>query len=75
MLRLIGESASAVRRGLPSDHPAVRDPWLPGLLEAYEQAEREITDRFLTTPPVPVDPPVGRADFAPGQRGDRQPGL
>ncbi len=62
-LRLTAEAASAVRWALPPDHPAVRDPWLPGLLEAYQQAEREITERFLITAPLPVDPVADRLAF------------
>jgi hypothetical protein len=66
MLRLIADAASAVRWGLPSDHPAARDPWLPGLLEAYQQAEHQITDRFLTNPPGPVSQAARRAVLANG---------
>jgi hypothetical protein len=63
MLRLIGDAASAVRWGLPGDHRAVRDPWLPGLLEVYQQASREITERFLTAPVTAPRPAADRSVF------------
>jgi len=59
----IGEAASAVRWGLPSDHPAAADPWLPGLLEGYRRAMRDIENRFISIPVIPEGPPVDRAQF------------
>lgn len=69
MLRLIGEAAAAVRWCLPSDHPAVRDPWLPGLLEVYQQASREISGRFLTILVPSPAPATDRAHFEAGIDG------
>jgi hypothetical protein len=63
MLRLTGEAASAVRWGLPSAHPAVSDPWLPGVLETYQQAAREITGRFLTVEPATPGPAADEPVF------------
>jgi len=63
MFWFIGEAASAVRWGLPSDHPAAADPWLPGLLEGYRRAMRDIENGFISIPVIPEGPPVDRAQF------------
>jgi hypothetical protein len=61
--RIIGTAASAVCWGLPASHPVAGDPWLPGLLEGYRQAMRDIETRFITVPVTALDGPAERARF------------
>jgi hypothetical protein len=63
MFGFIGQSASAVRWGLPDGNRVAADPWLAGLLEGYQRSVREVGERFMTTPRVPPDPPAERDRF------------
>lgn len=53
-----GAAAAALRWGLPTGHPASRDPWLPGLIRGYDDAVTQISGHFLGSqlpdPPSPV---------------------
>ncbi|MBO0730583.1 MAG: two pore domain potassium channel family protein [Acidimicrobiaceae bacterium] len=51
----VGATAAALRWGLPEGHPVAADPWLPALIEGYEDMARHLEDRFL--PDAPEAPP------------------
>jgi hypothetical protein len=54
---VIGAAAAAVRWGLPDDHPAVSDAWLPALIDGFEDVLEQMAHRFLpTAPPERADP-------------------
>jgi len=66
-----GSAAAALRWGLPSGHPAGRDPWLPGLIAGYEHTISQVSGQFLPaglpSAPDPVAPDVfARADQGQG---------
>jgi hypothetical protein len=42
----VGDVIAALRWGLPEDHPAALDPWLPTLVEDYLAITRHVCDRF-----------------------------
>lgn len=67
----IGEVASAVRWGLPSGHPASKDPWLPGLLAGYRQAMSDIESRFIWEPPPALETGVDHETFILDRRQHR----
>jgi hypothetical protein len=53
----IGASAAALRWGLPDGHEASTDPWLPALLDGFDDVRRRVTRRFLAgTPEPPMEP-------------------
>lgn len=75
MLASVGDKASAVRWGLPAGHPAVSDPWLLALLEAYRRSVLEIQGRFLRgakapAPAAPVPLELFLRDRQAGQAAD-----
>jgi hypothetical protein len=45
----VGATAATLRWGLPTDHPATRNPWLPGLLHGYQQVTDQVRERFVGT--------------------------
>lgn len=47
----VGAVAGTLRWGLPPEHVAARDPWLPGLLRGYDDVLDEVGARFVTTSP------------------------
>lgn len=57
-LRMIGGVASALRWGLPKDHPASQTPWLPALITGFDMVIAFLDERFLSEhlgePPDPV---------------------
>jgi hypothetical protein len=71
MFWTIGTAASAVRWGLPPGHPAADDPWLPGLLEGYRRAMRDIENRFITVPVRAAEGPADGARFTADRAGGR----
>lgn len=72
MFALTGETAAAVRWGLPAGHPAARDPWLLALLEAYRRSVLEIRKRFLRGARTPgALTPVPLEQFLPDWRARR----
>jgi hypothetical protein len=53
----VGSAAASLRWGLPTGHPATREPWLPGLLTGYDEVLQQIGAHFLPTGlPQPPDP-------------------
>lgn len=72
MFALTGETAAAVRWGLPAGHPASRDPWLLALLEAYRRSVLEIRKRFLRGARMPAAlTPVPLEQFLPDWQARR----
>lgn len=76
IFRSVGEIIAALRWGLPKDHPASRDPWLPTLVEDYIAITRHITERFPVRMEGESVAAVSYEDFArefpdPSHRCDR----
>ncbi|HEV3402034.1 MAG TPA: hypothetical protein VG078_09470 [Acidimicrobiales bacterium] len=62
VFHMIGGVIAALRWGLPTDHPATRDPWLPSLATGYTDVMREVEHHFVPG----VDP--GNQDPVPFER-------
>jgi len=58
VFHMIGGVVAALRWGLPMNHPATVDPWLPSLATGYRSVMREVEHNFVPrvgpTEPVPV---------------------
>lgn len=66
----IGASAAALRWGLPTGHPATKDPYLPALLDGFDDVRERVTRRFLRSFTDPGWRPVPEAEFREGlERG------
>lgn len=74
IFHMIGGVVAALRWGLPKDHPATTDPWLPSLLTGYRSVMREVEARFVPghqfTEPEPVPFEDFRAALAEGGTSD-----
>jgi len=46
--RMIGGVTSALRWGLPKDHPASKTPWLPTLITGFDMVTTFLDERFLS---------------------------
>lgn len=46
IFHMIGGVVAALRFGLPKDHPATLDPWLPPLITGFGDVMREVEDHF-----------------------------
>ena len=44
---MIGGLAAALRWGLPKDHPATHQPWLPALLAGFTTVTTQLEERFV----------------------------
>ncbi|HEX2024543.1 MAG TPA: hypothetical protein VHF00_07535 [Acidimicrobiales bacterium] len=47
VFHMIGGVVAALRWGLPTGHPATRDPWLPSLATGYTDVMREVEHHFV----------------------------
>jgi hypothetical protein len=43
----VGASAAALRWGLPETHPATANPWLPALIDGFDDMTRRVQKQFL----------------------------
>ncbi len=68
VFHMIGGVVAALRWGLPMDHPATVDPWLPSLAIGYRSVMREVEHTFISgvapTEPEPVSLDRFRASLA-----------
>ena len=46
IFHMIGGVVAALRFGLPKDHPATRDPWLPPLITGFGDVMKEVEEHF-----------------------------
>jgi len=67
-----GAAAAALRWALPASHPATTDPWLPGLINGYEDTVRGVSLQFLGETGVP-EPAVSLAEFRAAIEGRTAP--
>ena len=59
----IGASAAAVRWCLPPGHPATANPWLPGLIEGFDDTVKQVEKQFLPDEPAARVQPVTFEEF------------
>lgn len=67
----IGASAASLRWGLPSGHPATRDPYLPTLLDGFDDVLGRFRRRFLPRTASSEWHPVSEPRFAEDLRRGR----
>ncbi|HEX2274972.1 MAG TPA: potassium channel family protein, partial [Acidimicrobiales bacterium] len=72
VFHMMGGVVAALRWGLPTSHPAARDPWLPSLATGYTDVMREVEHHFVPRVPRGDQDPVPFDRFKAALAGDAE---